>query len=148
MREKALDLLSRRRLSRGELRDKLLYRKYDQAEIEALLDHYQELGYLNDESLAVDYAQQRLELKPMGHRLLRMELLKRRLPEDMVEEAVDKAFEQASEEAVAERAISTLLRRTRLKTRLWNRLARLGFPYDVIDRVIANHYDEIEEESS
>lgn len=141
-----MDLLSRRRLSRGELRDKLLFRKYIQGEIEVLLDHYEELGYLDDNSLAADYSQQRLTVKPMGRRLLRMELLKRRIPAQIVDDAVETAFEKESEEQVAEKAIESALRKSRLKSKVWNALSRLGFPYDVIERVISSHTEQIEDD--
>jgi len=146
LKEKALDLLSYRRLSRRELRDKLLFKHYEAAEIEALLDRYVELGLLNDESLAQDFARRRIEVKPMSRRLLRLEMLNRRLPENIVEQTLEKIFQTVSEEELANKAIEAILNRVNLRSRVWNRLTRLGFPHDLIERLVAAHSERIEDD--
>ena len=129
---KALDLLSRRRLSRGELKFKLLQRNYNEKEIDKLLDRYEELGYLDDKSLADDMAGWKIEAKPMGRRSLSAELYKRRIPENLVESAIDKIYSAANEEELAEKALSNILKRTIEKNKVWERMSRLGFNFDVI----------------
>ena len=134
--KKALDLLSRRRLSRGELKFKLLQRNYNEAEIDKLLDRYEELGYLDDVSLANDVAGWKIEAKPMGRRSLLNELHKRRIPPDLVESAVDKVYAQTDEEELAERALKNILKRTIERNKVWERMSRLGFKYNVIMSVM------------
>lgn len=142
LQKKALDLLSRRRLSRGELKDKLLTRGYEESEIDSLLDRFEELGYLDDESLAFDYAVGRLAVLPMGRKRLRAELLKRRIPEELATAAADEAFSKTSEEWTAEKAHEAVLRSTKARNKVWGKLSRLGFPYDVIETVMSRNEPE------
>lgn len=144
LKEKALDLLSRRRLSRGELRDKLVFRGYPVDEIEKLLDHYEDLGFLNDKSLALDYAVQRLKSIPMGRLRLKAELFRRRLPENLIQQAVEAAFNEISEEDSAQTAFTTLTRTLKDRRKIWNKMMRLGFPHDIIESVLADFRPEEE----
>ncbi|MBC8276940.1 MAG: regulatory protein RecX [FCB group bacterium] len=137
LREKAVDLLSRRRLSRGELRLKLLSRKYDPAEIEDLLDRYEEVGYLDDETLARDYAESRLIMKPMGRRLLELELRKRLLSDGLAESAAEHAFSDISEDDLAEQVVRKAVSLTKDRKKIYQKLARLGFQYDAIESAMS-----------
>jgi len=140
--QKALDLLSRRRLSRGELKFKLMTRNYKEKEIEILLDRYEEIGYLNDETLAIDYSEARLNMKPMGKMLLKRDLQKRRLPETLVEKTVEKIFSENGEDRFAEIYLHSLLAKTRNKKKIWDSLARRGFQYNVIETVMTRFEPE------
>lgn len=135
--EKAVDLLSRRRLTRGELRIKLRSRQYPAAEIEELLDRYQEIGYLDDEALARDFAESRLMMKPMGRRLLELELRKRLLSDDLAESAAEYAFREISEDDLAEQIVRKMLCLTRDRKKTCQKLVRLGFQYDVIENAMS-----------
>ena len=135
--EKAVDLLSRRRLTRGELRIKLRSRQYPAAEIEELLDRYQEIGYLDDKTLARDFAESRLMMKPMGRRLLELELRKRLLSDDLAESAAERAFREISEDDLAEQVVRKMLCLTRDRKKIYQKLARLGFQYDVIENAMS-----------
>ena len=137
LQQKALDLLSRRRLSTGELRAKLLQRKYDSQEIETLLNRYTELGYLDDKSLASDYASARLALKSMSRKLLKFELRKRLLPDDLIDSALSQAYAEISEEECAFAVVQQEIRFTRSKIKVFKKLARLGFSYDLIESALA-----------
>ena len=137
LQEKALDLLSRRRLSTGELRAKLLQRKYDPQEIETLLERYSKFGYLDDKSLASDYASDRLAMKPMSSKLLRYELRKRFLPDDLIDSTVSQAFAEKSEEEFAYEVVKREIRYTRSKTKIYKKLTRLGFYYDIIESALS-----------
>ena len=142
LKQKALDLLSRRRLSRGELRFKLLIRGYSEIEIDRLLDHYGEIGYLDDSLLAYDYARQRLAVNPMGRKLLMLELLRRKLPTELAQNVVEEVFTEFSEEERAEAACKILVKKTDNKAKIWNKMVRLGFPYDLIESAVARNEPE------
>jgi len=143
--DKALDLLARRRLSRGELRWKLLVRKYEEAEVENTLDRLQELGLLDDKALAEDYAENRVSAKPMGKRLLLQELQKRLVETELAESAAEKALEGLSEEDLAEQALQREMRLTKDVKKLYSRMLRLGFGYEVVEEALRKsviHRDE------
>ena len=141
--DKAFRLLARRARSAAELRAKLLEKAPgEEALVERVLARVRELGYLNDEQLASDYATARLRRKPMGRRRLREELRRRLLPEDAIESALDQAYGQTDEDSLIARAVGKWVRmrgtpRTRADVkRLFDHLARLGFDSERIRRVV------------
>ncbi len=138
IKQKALDLLSRRRLSKGELRAKLLLRDYPEAEIDQLLERFIKLRYLDDESLAADYAEYRLKSKPMGKKLMKLELKRRLLPDDLVDKTVDKAFSAITEEELAVKVVRKLRGNLSDNKKIYNRLLRLGFNYDTIEYALSD----------
>jgi SOS response regulatory protein OraA/RecX len=137
--QKALDLLARRRLSRGELKTKLIFRHYDPAGIETLLKKFEQRGFLNDESLALDYAQSRLQTSPLSKRKLVTELLKRRIPLELAQRATDQAYGETSEEQMANKACLLMKKGALTKFEIEKKLSRLGFSYDVIERVMVTN---------
>jgi len=134
--EKALDLLSRRSLTRGELKAKLLQRGYRSGEIEPQLDHYEDLGFLNDGVLAMDYTKYTLESRPMSRRMLKYELKKRLFPEEIIEMAVEAVFAETSDREMAERAYRLEAKHSKDRKKIYNRLLRLGFDYEVVSEVM------------
>ena len=136
LQEKALDLLSRRRLSRGELKMKLAVTKYPESEIEALLDRFEEINLLDDEALADDFAAARISHRPMGKMLLKLELKKRLLSNELVEKTVEKAFREVKEEELAEKECSRLLEKTVSRKKIWDALCRRGFQFRTVGEVM------------
>lgn len=128
-------MLSRRSLTRGELRAKLLQRGYKSDEIEPLLDHYVDLGFLNDGVLALDYAKYALEARPMSKRMLIYDMKKRFFPQEFIETAVETAFEGTDDRAMAQKVFSIESKRTKDVKKIYAKLLRMGFPYDIIDEI-------------
>ena len=124
------------------MRFKLLIRGYSEIEIDRLLDHYGEIGYLDDSLLAYDYARQRLAVNPMGRKLLMLELLRRKLPTELAQNVVEEVFTEFSEEERAEAACKILVKKTDNKAKIWNKMVRLGFPYDLIESAVARNEPE------
>ncbi len=142
--ERAFRLLSRKARSEAELRAQLLKKAPGaDAVVERVIARLHELGYLNDRQLASDYAIARLQLKPVGRRRLREELRRKHLPEDAIEAALENAYKQVDEAVLIVRAVKKWLRmkgapRTQADLkRLFDHLARLGFEYDDIRRVVS-----------
>lgn len=130
--DKAADLLARRRLSRGELRTKLLQRRYDTGEVEALLDRYEQLGFLNDRELAFDRATFWLESRPVSKRFLIYKLRQSLIPDNIARDAVEEKYKGHSEEDMAEKALEIEMRHTKKRDKLWGKLIRLGFAPDIL----------------
>lgn len=140
---RALRLLSAKARSKAELRERLLEKAWALEHIvDRVVARLEELGYLNDEQLASDYASSRLQLKPLGRRRLKNELTRRKLPEKIVEAALDEAYDQNDPEHLIARAIQKRLRtrgkpETREETKkLFDYLIRLGFDYDLARRKV------------
>jgi regulatory protein len=141
--DRAFRLLARKARSTAELRAKLLERApAEEHVVEQVIARLQELGYVNDQQLASDYAVARLQLKPMGRRRLREELRRKRLPEDAIESALDDAYARLDEDALIARAVRKWVRtkgapKTKAEVkRLFDHLVRLGFDYEHIRRAV------------
>lgn len=85
---KAVDLLARRPHFEGEIRQKLLQRGFDGAEVEATVGRLLGLGYLDDDACARDFVRAKLRRSPMGRRKLSFELRRRGAEKGSIERAL------------------------------------------------------------
>ena len=148
----ALRILSTRSCSEGELRDRLIDRRWPDPElVENCIERLKELGYVNDDRFAYGYASYRVSLKPSGRSRLERELALRKVPRKSIEAALDVVFSDAAEETLIDKAIKKRIRthgrpedRAAAK-RMFDHLARRGFGYDLIVRKLRALKTEIEE---
>ena len=141
--ERALNLLSYKPRSLAEMRARLMEKDWaEESVVDQALARLEDLGYLNDEQFAANFANSRLTAKPIGRSRLRHDLRRKKLPSETIENALDEAYEQQSEEELIERAIG---KRVRLKgapatreeaKRLFDYLIRRGFGYDLVLRKV------------
>ena len=94
LKEKALDLLTRKPQSRKELERKLKEWGAGEAESAALCDRMEELGYLNDASYAAQVVRY-YSAKGFGEKKLRDELYRRGIPREMWDDALEQAQDPA-----------------------------------------------------
>jgi len=94
LKEKALELLTRKPQSRKELERKL--KEWDAAEEEqaAICDRMEELGYLNDASYA-SLVVRHYSAKGFGEKKLRDELYRRGVPRNLWDDALEQAADPA-----------------------------------------------------
>ena len=141
--ERALNLLSYKPRSLAEMRARLMEKDWaEETVVDQVLARLEELGYLNDEEFAANFANSRLTAKPVGRTRLRRDLRRKKLPTETIENALDEAYGQQSEEELIDRAIG---KRVRLKgaptdrdesKRLFDYLIRRGFSYDLVIRKV------------
>jgi len=96
LRERALDLLSRRDHSRSELRSKLLQKGGSADEIEPLLDELEECRYLDDVRFAENFVRYRAG-KAWGRIRYRQELLQRGVDSQVVSQVLQAVPELSPE---------------------------------------------------
>lgn len=136
-----LSILNRRRYTVKQIQDKLAQRGCNEGDRQLIVDHLLKLGFLNDRSFAEAWVHDRDMLSPKGSFILRQELYKQGVPEDIIVEVLR---ERGSEDDLE--AAKDVLRRTRaryqgldketLKRRQMALLSRRGFSYDVISRIL------------
>lgn len=141
--ERAINLLSYKPRSLAEMRARLMEKDWaEEAVVDQVIARLVELGYINDEEFAANFANSRLTAKPIGRSRLRNDLRRKKLPSDTIENALDEAYEQQTEEELIDRAIS---KRVRLKgapatredaKKLFDYLIRRGFDYDLVIRKV------------
>ncbi|HEX4786881.1 MAG TPA: regulatory protein RecX [Actinospica sp.] len=145
-----LDALSRSARTRGQLAG-LLARKGVEPELaEALLEHYTELGLVDDAAYAEAFTRSRHEHKGLGSRAIAFELRRRSVPDELVQEAVsvlDTETEQATATRLArerQARMSGLPREVQAR-RLAGFLARKGYGGETVGRAVREALDAARE---
>lgn len=133
LKDRALDLLSRREHSEKELSRKLLEKGGKSSEISALLRELKDRGYLDDRRFAENFVRFR-ESKSWGRERFRNELLQRGVSNDIIVEVLEQC-EQFQPENAREKLselIDRQLRMGRDPRKIAASLVRKGFrPGDV-----------------
>ena len=150
--EKAKDsayrLISLRPRSTAEIQRSLSKKGYDPEVIEQVVNRLNELNYLNDESFAQYWVEQRDTFKPRSHMALRQELMQKGIDRSIIDEALIASDETASARTVAEKKARQLARypEDEFKKKLGQFLQRRGFHYALIKEIMDELWQEIEAE--
>ncbi len=142
LKEKTLELLSRKPQSRRELERKLREWEAGEAEAAALCDRMEELGYLNDAAYAVQVVRH-YSAKGFGPKKLRDELYRRGVPRDLWDEALEQAEDPAGaiDTFVARKLAGKEPDRRELK-RVSDALARRGYSWSDISEALKRYETE------
>jgi regulatory protein len=95
--EHAVRYLGRQACSSDHLRTKLRARAASASDIESTLARLKDIGYLNDERFAENYASNRLANDGFGRMRVLQDLRTRRVSGKLADKAVEKAFEGKNE---------------------------------------------------
>jgi regulatory protein len=143
--QRALSLLSRRPRSELELRQYFQRRGIDSELADTVLQRLRERGLVDDEAFARAWVENRAAFRPRGPWALRAELRKK----GVANETIDAALEGFDQEQAAYKAASKVARRWSelsaedFRSRLDAYLARRGFDYQVLPRVITRVQSEV-----
>ena len=154
VRDKAMDLLAARPLSRKELVDKLTARPRnkdkeplaDRETAEAAADRLEELGYLNDESYARTVADH-YAAKGWGPSRIREELYRRGVPRDCWDGALEglSGPEEAIDAFLQKKLRGAELSDPKVRRRAADALARRGYRWEDISAGLRRYGAEPEE---
>lgn len=138
--EMALNYLSYRPRSRKEMIDYLLRKGVDSITIELTLKKLEEYGYIDDLGFASGWTKAKMNIKPMGKRMMARELYQKGISRDIIEKALEQVDETEEEQAALILAKKYIKRYEKLqgKERLYKigqALARRGFEWELIQRV-------------
>jgi regulatory protein len=136
LKEKTIELLSRKPMSRREAERKLEQWEASPEETAAICDRMEELGFLNDAEYAARLVRH-YSAKGYGARKLRDELYHRGVPREFWEDALEQAqtSAQAIDEFLARKLGGKSVDRKELK-KISDALARRGFSWSEIDEGI------------
>ncbi len=136
---RAVKLLAAKPRSVGELRERLLEKKWTDAEIvDDVIARLTGYGYLNDAQFAKDFAALKLREKPFGKRRLRHTLENKKLSRTDIDNALEAAYQIRPEADLVKTALERKIRRSGLPKnrdemkKIFDYLARLGFDYELI----------------
>ncbi len=140
--DKAARLLTARRHTGAELRRKLAQRKYSSQEIEEALKRLAELGWIDDRTVAFDWAQELANRGGMGRLRAEQKLIRRGLPPELVREALASNWDDAVERGHALRVLAKLSASGpsagKKPGKLYQALSRRGFDLGIIRDLLLN----------
>lgn len=146
--EHAVNCLSARAYSSGDLRAKLRLRAALAADVEPVIARLVELGYLNDARFAESYAALRVENDTFGRIRVLTDLRRHRIDATLAEGAVEKVFHGLNEaeliESFIERRIPSVtipgwLSDERKLASAYRRLRRAGFASGPVLSALRKH---------
>ncbi len=136
----AFKLLARRDYFEQELALRLAEKGFTEEEISATLDKLRQMGLLNDDKLAADYALYLARSKNKSDFAILQKLRARRVPERVAQAAVQSCSEQLPEPERIGKLLPKLAhgldmdqRRFELISKIKAKLARRGFSFDAIE---------------
>lgn len=92
VRDAALNLISYRARTRSELRTRLRQKGFQTARITLCLDRLEEVGLIDDATVAAAFIRDRLRHRPRGRAALFSELRKKGVDSSLVGETIDRVF--------------------------------------------------------
>jgi len=147
--ERAVNLLSYRPRSTGEIRTKLGEKDFSETAIEAAISRLNRLNYLDDRQFARFWVEDRLRNRPRGRRALQYELRQKGIADSIINEILDDLLDES---LAAYEAAESRVRRMRGKTqrefkqKVGAFLQRRGFGYEAANRAMQSLIQEIEAE--
>src|SRR3954468_24819860 len=129
----ALHMLARRELSTRQVRDRLIDREHDPAEIDAAIERLLASGSLDDGRVAQAYVRTALKVKGRGRLRIQRELQEIGIEKEIAAEALAASFGEVDERSLVRAALKKKRRtRTRIDppakyARLYQFLMRQGF---------------------
>ncbi len=127
----ALRYLSYRSRSEHEVRDYLVRKDYDDEIITATIDRLKQNEFVDDRAFAQSWLRSRQASAPRSQRVLRLELMKKRVPRDVIDSVLAEQDAGAETEAlrrVAEKKLR-LARFSQDKQKLTQYLVAQGYSY-------------------
>jgi regulatory protein len=137
----ALKILSFRRRTEKQVKDKLQKKGFDEKTIKATIDKLKEFDLINDIEFATAWVKDRLAFKPRGKKLLKQELWKKGIKKEIIEQVTEELCQNEDKSALE--LLEKIKKRYKdleekaAKRRMFNFLLRRGFSYEVARQVLA-----------
>lgn len=145
--QKALHFLSYRPRSSQEVRLNLAKRGCDEARVEETITRLQEGGLVNDNEFARAWVENRNTFRPRSKSLLRMELRRKGLDEEIIQSVLDEikneeipAYEAARKQAHRYAGLEW----NEFRQKLGGFLARRGFSYSTLAPIVSKVWKELQ----
>lgn len=137
-----LAYVARRMRSRWELQDYFRRKGYDEEVSRQIFEKLERFGYVNDETFARSWVENRRLLKPTSKRKLTQELRQKRIADSIIDKVLSE--DEADELAVLRALVEKKRRQTKYgdDLKLMQYLAGQGFGYGDIKAVLGEQADD------
>lgn len=148
-RDKALEILSRKSVSKKELSDKLSEKGYDEPIVSDAISELESLGYVDDDAYAGLFLEHCMS-KMWGKKKIRYEMKQKGIPDCVIEEKLSQFYEDDILDEIKETVIAKYgnedLSDMKTKAKITRYLASRGFDFSLIDKVIRMSKEELSDE--
>lgn len=139
--EIALKILSFRRRTEKQIKEKLQKKGFEEKTIQATIDKLKEFDLINDFEFATAWVKDRLAYKPRGKKLLKQELWKKGIKKEIIEQVTEELCQDEDKKAVElvekiEKRYKNLEPKA-AKRRMFNFLIRRGFSYETTQKALS-----------
>ena len=139
--DKALELLNYRSKSENELRRKLTGKKIRRDIINEVISDLSRVGVIDDREFAIRFSRDYVQRKPAGEYLLKMELKKKGIKNEIIEETIEKIYSEFDKRELIRKLISKkkfnpLTSDQKEKKKMYDFLLRRGFSWELIGDVM------------
>ena len=138
----AYDFLSYRIRSIAEIKNRLKAKKVSSSTIEKVIEHLQNLGFINDEEFAKELIQSNIGSKPSGKRVIKQKLFRKGIPASVSDKVLDEMFNEINEKEIALKLYRKYLPKLknldkiRKRKKMFDHLIRKGFNMDTVIEII------------
>ena len=149
--QKAIKLLDYRPRTGHEIRQKLQQKGFESGQIDQVMERLISANLIQDGKFAASWVESRNQFRPSSQRVLRYELRSKGIDEEIIEEALKGSAEDLE---LAQRAAQKMVRRLtnldwqEFRKKLSAFLARRGFSYETVARVVKTSWDELQSEAT
>ena len=139
----ALRLLSFRRRTEKEVKEKLQKKGFDEKTIKKTIEKLKEYDLINDLEFATAWVKDRLAYKQRGRRLLKQELWKRGIKKEIIDQVTQELCKDEDKSAIE--LLEKIKNRYKnlepqvAKRRMYGFLLRRGFSYETINQAMHNY---------
>jgi regulatory protein len=138
IKQSALNYLSRRSHSKKEIKTKLNQKKFNPKFIEQTLNYLENNGFLNDNSFARLFAEEKVKTKKWGKNKIKSELIKKGISSEIITDVIDKNFDNEVEIErgieLAQKKFNKLLNheedQKKIRSSIYSFLISRGYDYD------------------
>ena len=139
--QKAAELLANQEQSSTILRQKLLARKYDAAQVDEALDKLKKYNYLDDEAACRRQFENFYSEGKLSIRQIFVKLIRRGFDKDFIKQLIPDDFEE-HERLAAEKLLAKKFPADFDRAKAWQFLAARGFDGEIISAAIENFSHE------
>ncbi len=135
----ALRLLTYRPRSESELAAKLKQKKFSSEVIKAVVEIMKEYNYIDDRKFALQWVEYRLSVRPMGSKLIKYELKKFGINEEIIAEVISGIDNEAEINLARNLVNKKIAQRGKVSLQsISGLLQRRGFSYETIYKVLSD----------
>ncbi|OLS02538.1 regulatory protein RecX [Tissierella creatinophila] len=141
----ALNFLSYRQRSEREIRNKLKEKGYEKDYIERAIYFCKNQNYIDDESFAVNFVKDKINLNKFGTQRLKRELILKGIDGDIIESVLveedDDEYERALQIATKKYSTYKDDDKNKIYRKLGGFLQRKGYSFDIVNKILKELLD-------